>query len=159
MYPLPIINCEKCKVLINNEPSFDNLPKLEKSLPWEVKMTLVYIAGYVVRKSPVNDDTNRYLEEFGGYLKQLNRGGLTLPGDTICQWVVYSYILYHQINSHVCRTSLCNALMMIVDFYRFTGIKKQHGRILSNIINNYYHLYSPKSSKEPELKVLKLSNS
>ena len=61
---------------------FHNLSSLEDNLAKEVKMALVYIAGYVVRNDPV-DDTKYYVEEFGKYTKELNRGGLTMPGDNI----------------------------------------------------------------------------
>ena len=44
-------------------------------------------------------------------------------------------------------------MMMITDFYGIQSIEKQHGRILSNVLlTNYCHLYSPRSSKEPQLK-------
>ena len=36
---------------------FDNLPKLEMSLPIDVKETLVYIAGYVILKDVPAEDT------------------------------------------------------------------------------------------------------
>lgn len=97
-------------------------------------------------KSPSANDTHIYVDEYGAYLKELNRGGLAFPGDSVRQWVSYSYIMFYEINGS------CNALMMIID-------KKQHGRILSNILlNNHCHLYFPRSSKEPKLKLLKLSN-
>lgn len=156
-------SCEKCGFIINDDDTFNiiqNLPAHESSLAKDVKMALVYIAGYVIRKdSPIVEDTKFYVEQFGNYTEELSRGGLTLPGDVICQWVFYSYIIFHHINHSVCRTSLCNVLMMIADFYRLDTIERKHGRIISNILfNNYCYLYSPKSSKEPKLKVLKLSS-
>ena len=36
---------------------FQNLPELKQSLSKKIKMGLVYIAGYVARKSPTADDT------------------------------------------------------------------------------------------------------
>ena len=47
-----------CKFLMGDNAIdvFDNLPKLEMSLPIDVKETLVYIAGYVIHKAvPVED--------------------------------------------------------------------------------------------------------
>ena len=61
-----------------------------------VKMVLIYIAGYVGRKDDRGDDfsdTTFYLENFGKYTEELNRGGLTLPADEICQWVLYTLTL------------------------------------------------------------------
>ena len=42
-------------------------------------MALVYIAGYVAKNDHV-DDAKYYVEEFGKYAKELNRGGLTMSG-------------------------------------------------------------------------------
>ena len=97
---------------------FHNLSSLEDNLAKEIKMALVYIAGYVTRNDHV-DDTKYYVEEFGEYTEELNRGGLTMSRDDICQWVFYSYMLFHHIKESVCRISLCNALMTISDFYGF----------------------------------------
>ena len=54
----------------------------------------------------------------------------------------------------VCCRSLCNALMVISDIYTL-NIERKHGRILSNILlNNYSHMFTPRSSKECKQKVL-----
>ena len=77
-------SCERCGYLLDEEASivFNNLEDLESSLSQDVKMALVYIAGYVCRKEKQRDeltgDTTFYLERYGGYINQLNRGGLSL---------------------------------------------------------------------------------
>ena len=58
---------------------FQNLIELEQSLSKAVKMALVYIAGYVARKSPIAYDTDNYVDKYGAFLKELNRGALTFP--------------------------------------------------------------------------------
>ena len=69
---------------------FLNISDMENNLPNDVKMSLVYVAGYVVRKDTENfDDTKFYVQSFGKYTDELNRGGLTLPGDNVCQWVFF----------------------------------------------------------------------
>ena len=121
-----------------------------------------------------------YVGEYGAYLNELSRGSLTFPGDGVCQWVIYSYILLDEINSSICRKRLCNerrrfkqelpytnknflyknslnVLMIITDFYGIQNIEKQHSRNI--LVKNYCHLYSPRSSKKSKLKLLKLSNS
>ena len=133
-------SCEKCGYLMNDDETFNvfhNLSSLEDNLAKEVKMALVYIAGYVTRNDHV-DDTKYYVEEFGEHTEELNRGGLTMPGDNMSMGFLFL---------HVCRISLCNALMTISDFYGFINIENKHGRILCNILfNNYCHMYSPRSS-------------
>ena len=65
----------------------DNLPELESSLSVDTIMTLVYIAGYVVRNDDDDvDDTYFYWKN----TNEMDRGGLTIPGDSACQWVIYS---------------------------------------------------------------------
>ena len=121
-------------------------------------MVLIYIAGYVAEKMIEERTTLTQTFTFRKYTEELNRGGLTLPADEICQWVIYSYIMFHQVVRVVCRTSLLNILMVIAEFHNF-NIEKKHGRILSNILfNNHCHLFNPRSSKEPKQKILKLSN-
>ena len=44
--------CEKCSYSLSEEQCkvFDSLPQLEGTLPYDVKSTLVYTAGYVIKK-------------------------------------------------------------------------------------------------------------
>ena len=75
-------SCRKCSyfaIRVTPADVFQSLPELEQSLSKEVKMALVYIAGYVTRKSSTTDDTDICVEEYGAYFKELNRGGLTFP--------------------------------------------------------------------------------
>ena len=44
--------CEKCYYSLSEV--FDSLPQLEETVPYDVKSTLVYIAGYVTRKDESN---------------------------------------------------------------------------------------------------------
>ena len=81
---------------------------------------------------------------------------LMIPDDSVCQWTIFSYILFHEVVNDCCCTSLCNLLMMIAEFYSFY-VSRQHDIMLCNILfNNYCILYSPLSTKEPKQKVLKL---
>ena len=155
-------SCGSCGYLMDETASdvFNNLSDLESRLSDDTLNALVYIAGYVSRndKDDVDsDDTSFYVSKYGAYISCLNRGGLTLPKDEICQWVIYCYIMYLTVSGSVCRTSLCNIMMLVAQFNKF-NVQKHHGRILSNIlINNHCHLFNPRSSKETNQKVLKLS--
>ena len=124
----------------------DNLPELESSLPVDTIMTLVYIAGYVVR----NDDphTYFYFEKYGSFTNEMNRGSLTIPGDSACQWVIYSYVMFHQVVDYSCRTSLCNVLIVVSELYKF-NMNRSHAFILSNISYTFFfykkHVYKNKN--------------
>ena len=155
-------SCKSCGYLLDDEASevFQNLPQLEGAVPKDVKMSLVYIAGYIVRKdihSDECDDTKNYVHTYGDYLNEMNRGCLCIPSDNICQWVMFSYILFDEIADKVCRKSLCNALMFISEYYS-VNVEKHHGQIMSNILlKNHCQLFTPRSSKEYKQKILKLS--
>ena len=78
-------------------------------------MALVFIAKYVARKSRTANDTQFYFDKYGAYFKQLNTSSLTFSvsvSDSVCQWVIYSYILLQEINSSTCRKLLCITLIM-----------------------------------------------
>ena len=152
--------CAKCGYLPNEDicEMLSKLPELEKILPSDNIMAILYVAGYVVRKNiDAFEDTYIYHEKYGDFINDVNRGGLKIPGDSVCQWTIFSYIVFHEVVNDCCRTSLCNLLMMIAEFYSF-DVSRQHGIILSNILfNNYCILYSPLSTKEPKQKVLNLA--
>ena len=153
--------CEKCSYSLSEEQCkvFDSLPQLEETLPYDVKSTLVYIAGYVTRKDESNaNGTFNYVEQFGRSTVGLDRGGLNIPSDSICEWVCFCYIIIYWVVKDVCRNSLCDIFLDIAERFMFE-VEKKHGSILSNVLfNNYCRLNSPVSNCEPKVKVLKLSN-
>ena len=96
-------------------------------------------------------------EKYGCYLNDLNRGGLTKPGDSVSQWVIYSYIVFHTVAEHTCRKSLCNVLMVVSELYSL-NMDRKHAFTLPNILfKNHCNLHNPTSGKEPKQKILKLS--
>ena len=55
-----------------------------------MKLTLVYIAGYVTRKNASNaNDTFNYVEQFGRFILIMDRSGLNVPGNNIREWVCF----------------------------------------------------------------------
>ena len=134
---------------------FDSLPKLEERLLDDTKMLLVYIAGYVVRNDDI-EDTVEFFREYGAFYNDLNRGGLKIPGDSTCQWSFNSHVMIREVVLSTCRTSLCNILMVISEFYGL-NMERRHEMTMANILfNNHAHLYTPRSSKERKQKALKL---
>ena len=113
-----------------------------------MKMSLVYIAGYIICENENPDDTFYFYEAYGNFVKDINQGGLTIPGDKVCQWATYCYILFYEVY---------NLLMMLSEFYSL-GMPRHHGLTMKIILfNNYCRLYSPRSHKEPKQKLIKLS--
>ena len=50
--------CDKCGYLMDEKTAniVDNLPDLEKNIPYDVHMSLVYVAGHVVKSDEKIDD-------------------------------------------------------------------------------------------------------
>ena len=121
-------------------------------------MALFYIAGYIVRNDEQLEDGRAYFHRDGYYLREMNRGGLTIPDDNACQWTCFSYIVFHFVCTKVCRMSLARILLTISNSYDL-NMEMRHSVTLSNIlINNYCKAKTPRSTKETKQKVLKLSD-
>ena len=147
-------NCSSCGFMLTEDMCtiIDNLPKLEDRMSENTNMALIYIAGYIVRKDYIVD-TFKYHQKYGAFVNDLNRGGLTIPGDSACQWSFYFYVMFREVANYTCRKSLCNILMIISELYGF-NMERKHGLIMSNILfNNHSHLYTPRSSKERKQKI------
>ena len=72
-------------------------------------MGLVYIAGYIIGKDENGDnadDSHFYCSKYGSFSRNLNRGGMHLPGDKVCQWVVYGYIMFNEVVNDYCKKLL-----------------------------------------------------
>lgn len=162
-------SCSDCDFIIErNEKAceaVDNLEELETLVPSETKSALVYIAGYVTRKDAEVDGvtqlglTTSYHEKYGMFMDSLDRGGLNVPSDTACQWTIVCFILFSIVKGSVCRRSFTNIAMALSDMFEF-DMEERHARILSNIfLNNHCTAATPRSTKEPALKRLKLSES
>ena len=136
----------------------DNLPELKDNLSDEVRMSLVYISGYVSKSSGLEDeDTSFYFQMHGSYLKNLDRGGLKAPSDNCCQWTIFCYIIFNFVKDVTCRKSLSNIFHLVSEKYDFK-MTYSHCRTLSKIFfKNYCSLCSPLSNKEHSLKRIKLS--
>ena len=76
----------------------ESLPSIEPNLSKDVKISLVYISGNVVRHDPEDtEDTFTIHFLYGAYLEDLNRGLLKIPSDSICQWLYFCYIIFHEL--------------------------------------------------------------
>ena len=162
--------CSQCDYTLDEGgvAAFDHLEELEDGIKEETKISLVHIAGYVTRRDQgqlrvlsENDDddgtTFFYFERYGEYTREMDRGGLHKPTDSTCQWVFFCYIMFVAIKESVCRLSLSRVFDEVSDTYHFS-MRRNHSRTLSNIfLNNYCREMTPRSNKEANQKVLKLS--
>ena len=93
-------SCEKCCYVLDEAGCSvaDNLPELENNLSDEVRMSLVYISGYVFKSSGLEEeDTSFYFQKHGSYFKNLDRGGLKSPSAS----GLYFVISYSTSNSQI----------------------------------------------------------
>ena len=72
----------------------DCLPDMQASISKDSMMGLVCIGGYVTAKDKSDSDTedSHFYYKYGSFTEYLNRGGLHVPGDSVCRWVIYSYV-------------------------------------------------------------------
>ena len=154
--------CDKCSFKLTKQMRdiMDFLPEMQSSISKDSMMGLVYIAGFLIAKDKeqINeDDSHFYYEKYGSFTVDLNCGSLHISGDSVCKWVIYSYVMFHEIAHHCCRKSLCNVLLIIAELYDLSISDCYPPRLANILFNNHCCLYSPKSTQEPRQKVLKLS--
>ena len=133
-------SCSKCMYNLDEDgiSLLNQLAEHEESIPHETKMSLVYMAGYVTRKDEMSerellDSTMFYHQKYGAYLDEIDRGGLKIPTDTTCQWVMFSYVMFNYVRSHVCRTSLVDVLKAVAYTYALDTISHNNAMTLVNI--------------------------
>ena len=103
-----LLNVEGCN-------AFDKLADLKNSLSENIKMVLLYIAGYITRNDEKDneDDTTIYYQKYGRLMK--NCGGLNIPTDSLCQWSIFCCIMFTFVKDVTCRRSLSNIFILISD--------------------------------------------
>ena len=136
----------------------DNLPRLESEIAVDVKMALVYVAGYVHRNEGCLDDTHNIYSQYGSYFDSLNLGNLVVPGDCVFKWSFFCYIMFYEIARKTCINFFSKIFLLISYFYQFAVSRRQCRTLCNIFFNNYSALYSPRSEKEPRQKILKLSS-
>ena len=71
--------------------------------------------------------------------------------------MLVGYVFIPSLSQSVCKKSLCNALLLISDFYAL-NVKQKHAVTFSNILLKHCCvLFTPRSTKVPKQKILKLS--
>ena len=75
---------------------FDNLENLESSLSNEIKMALVYIAGYITRNDyqPSECEANFYYEKYGKYTNSTDRRKLKVSSDHTCRCLFFLFLFF-----------------------------------------------------------------
>ena len=128
--------CTSCdyKLCEKGSEIFDHPENLEPSLSNEIKMALVYIAGYFRRNDnqPSECETHFYYEKYGKYTNLTDRGKQKVPSDHTCQWLFFCFILFHTTKEKVCYKSLSNIFMLISECH-FFNMEKKHASIFANI--------------------------
>ena len=139
----------------------DCLPEMQPSVSVGSMMGLVYIEGYIIGKDENGDDADDsyyYYNKYGFFTHNLNSIGIHLPGDTVCQWVVYGYIMSNEVVNDYCKKLWCRIFSNIFDLYDLQ-IKNTYLPEFANILfNDYCSLFSPKATQEPRQNILKLGN-
>ena len=157
--------CDRCNFDLTSEQRdvMNSLERHEKNIEDETMMSLVYIAGYASRKSVINENelfetTTFYYQKHGSFQDDIDREGLQVPTDVVCQWVVFLFHYFGSVKNFVCRKSSADLFLTVADRYGLRNLSKKQAETLANIyLNNHCKLSTPRSRKEKTQKVLKLS--
>ena len=138
--------CSKCEYITDDEVCviFDLLPKFECHIQDNIKMALLYIAGYVTKDDNPDEialinDTSLYYKKYGDFIESLDRGGLKIPIDAAVQWTVFCFIMFNAVKLKTGRKLLCNIFVLISEMFAFNMTRK-HGMVLSNVLFKNYCL-------------------
>ena len=140
----------------------DCLPEMQPSVSVNNGIGLHSRVRYIVGKDENGDDADDShfnYNKYGFFPDNLNRGG---PGDTVCEWVVYSYVMFNEVVNYCCRKSLCRILAIISNLYDLQ-IKDTYFPRFANMLFSfqqlsYCSLFYSKATQEPRQKILKLGN-
>ena len=135
---------------------FDNFSEFENLLPMGTEMTVVYISGYVTSHEDHSpEDTFMYYEKYGHYLSDMNHGSSKTPHDSVWEWVMYGYVMFHEVVVTY-RKSLCKVLVNISECYNLK-IEVACCYFCKHVVQKLPTFVFVKSTKEPKQKMLKLS--
>ena len=99
-------------------------------------MSLVHIAGYVIRNDEALDElfghTKFYFAKYSQFTKSLDRSDLKVLTDQAGRWTFFCFIPFRAVITEVCRKSLSNFFKDREEFYDF-NIKDCHCHVLSNV--------------------------
>jgi hypothetical protein len=140
----------------------DECCSLVEGLYDDTKEALIYVAGYLAfQHGNVDDSTDEYAAHCE-FFRQMNRGGLTVPCDSIVHlvyntYVIFLYVFREQVPCPhlVLNCNLAVATLLSLPFDRTFAMCKT----LCNIfVNNYSSLVRGSSGKESVIKLAKFSS-
>ena len=152
--------CEACEYILSEDEKdlLFRLDTLEGSIQKDTKMALVYIAGYSTKDQlPIEDATFDYYNKYGQFQMQIDRGKLKIAEDHHVQWTFFCFIMFNAVCNKICRSSLRDIFFKIAEFYGLGATEKQCNILANIFLKNLCILTTPKSGKEPKMKILKLS--
>lgn len=145
------------------------LPALVSDIHRDVKETLVYVAGYVAHKCFGDDDErcDDSRDEFRlhkQFFVQINRGGLTVPTDSLVNFMYYVYIVLVSIQERhqfPCQPAVTRYCQRICEMYDLVDESRRRNvvRVVTNImLNNFTHSLDVPAASKCKRKIAKLSS-
>ena len=158
--------CDACRTL--DYKLLDILPLLACEIPTDVKETVVYVAGYVARECFSDDDnvvdTFEEYRQHRRFFLNVNRGGLSVPWDSLVFLLYYVYIVLvtlferNQIPCYRTIQLYCEHICSLHDLVA-DNRKSSVFRVVANIaLNNLTQSFESPAASGPARKVAKLSS-
>ena len=144
--------CASCSYLLCEEGSeiFNKLPEIASSIVIDIKMSLVQIAGYVIRKKTLNFYKLCYYSKLPPTIKNTVRLQTPLPGNgliyhrTITSCFHFCFMPYSVRSKRVCRRLPCNIFMLISEFECVLYAKASWYESFQYISKELQHLFYTK---------------
>ena len=67
------------------------------------------------------------------FSKIINRRGLEMQSNTVCDWILYSYFLVYEVVNDTYGTFRCSLLMIISEYHNL-NMDRNHGNAMANIL-------------------------
>jgi hypothetical protein len=160
--------CAYCSSTLISTDFVSALIVLAQDIPRAVREVLIYVSGYVDFKTGGSDndeeaDTYFQYDEHRSYFDTVNRGGLTVPPDSIVVFCYYSYVAFSILSAD--RAPCFNAIMRcckaVCRTYKLVSYsrRKHVCKIMTNILlNNFSRLMTAPRAGERLMKLAKLSD-
>ena len=126
----------------NTSGIVDFLAELEDKVPDDVKQSLVYSDGYVVRGYKPDAAVGascktQYYEEYGSHTDALIHRSLSIPPASVCQWVIFCFIVFEVVKHVLCSPILRKLFMETSEFYAFCVPNKSIQKLTNILLKNF----------------------
>jgi hypothetical protein len=165
-----VCECTFCISTDLDENLLSSLSVLSDSIPDETKEVLIYVSGYIQLRVDSTQTSADYVDDRDSfseyavhcnYFDSVNRGGLTVPRDSLVLLCYYCYVAFVIISVErmPCYNKIMQCCKAINCSYKLVPHERQQlaCRTITNILLNNFTRAAPRPNDEEKIKRIKLS--